>query len=98
MDMWNRLIGHILRNCTKSQRLPSIFLNLRDELLEWDRIYNTVRPHQALDYLTPLKFLEQWEENQRKEVACHYVLDEYKYLTSKNSCTDISSIIRVTYG
>lgn len=40
---------------------------LRQELLEWETIYNTVRPHQALDYLTPLKFLEQ----QRKEVGCH---------------------------
>jgi transposase InsO family protein len=24
---------------------------------EWERTYNTVRPHQALDYLTPLEFL-----------------------------------------
>jgi len=27
------------------------------------RTYDTVRPHQALDYLTPFKFLEQWKEN-----------------------------------
>ena len=40
---------------------------LREELLEWKRVYNTVRPHQALGYVTPLKFLEQWGENQRKE-------------------------------
>ncbi len=40
---------------------------LREELLEWERVYNTVRPHQALGYLTPLKFLEK----QRKEVGCH---------------------------
>jgi len=40
---------------------------LGEELLEWERIYNTVRPHQALGYLTPLKFLEK----QRKEVGCH---------------------------
>jgi transposase InsO family protein len=40
---------------------------LSRELLEWERIYNTVRPHQALGYLTPLKFLEK----QRKEVGCH---------------------------
>jgi len=44
---------------------------LRAELLEWERVYNTVRPHQALDYLTPLKFLERWKENKRKEVMCH---------------------------
>ncbi len=35
---------------------------LKDELLEWEGVYNTVRPHQALGYLTPLKFLEQWKE------------------------------------
>jgi len=44
---------------------------LRVELSNWERIYNTVRPHQALDYLTPLNFLEQWKERQRKEVMCH---------------------------
>ena len=44
---------------------------LKDELLEWEGVYNTVRPHQALGYLTPLKFLEQRKENQRKEVMCH---------------------------
>jgi len=40
---------------------------LRQELLEWETTYNTVRPHQALGYLTPLRFLEQ----ERKEVRCH---------------------------
>ena len=40
---------------------------LKDELLEWEGVYNTVRPHQALGYVTPLKFLEQRKENQRKE-------------------------------
>ena len=40
---------------------------LKDELLEWEGIYNTVRPHQALGYLTPLKFLEEWKEYSGKE-------------------------------
>jgi transposase InsO family protein len=44
---------------------------LRTELLEWERVYNTVRPHQALDYLTPLRFLQQWKENKREEARCH---------------------------
>ena len=44
---------------------------LRDKLLEWEQVYNTVRPHQALDYLTPLKFLEQRKDYKRKEVMCH---------------------------
>ena len=40
---------------------------LREKLLKWEHIYNTIRPHQALGYLTPLRFLEQ----KRKEVRCH---------------------------
>jgi transposase InsO family protein len=44
---------------------------LRDELLEWEEVYNTIRPHQALGYVTPLKFLEQRKYYERKEVMCH---------------------------
>lgn len=32
---------------------------LNRELREWERTYNTVRPHQALGYLTPSQFLQQ---------------------------------------
>jgi transposase InsO family protein len=39
---------------------------LNRELRQWERIYNTVRPHQALGYLTPLQFLRQ-SSSQRKE-------------------------------
>src|ERR1700731_2071767 len=39
---------------------------LNRELRHWEKIYNTVRPHQALGYLTPLQFLRlnssQWKE------------------------------------
>jgi putative transposase len=39
------------------------------ELAAWERIYNTVRPHQALGYLTPKQFLDRWnQEHARKEV------------------------------
>jgi putative transposase len=31
--------------------------DLRSDLLKWETVYNTVRPHQALKYLTPAKFL-----------------------------------------
>ena len=34
-------------------------------LLAWEQRYNTYRPHQALGYLTPLQFLQQY--HQRKE-------------------------------
>lgn len=41
--------------------------DLEKELVEWEHIYNTVRPHQALGYLTPMEFLEL----KREEVRCH---------------------------
>jgi putative transposase len=39
---------------------------LNRELRQWEKIYNTVRPHQALGYLTPLQFLQR-ASPQRKE-------------------------------
>src|SRR2546427_3147140 len=39
---------------------------LNRELRHWEKIYNTVRPHQALGYLTPLQFL-RLNSSQRKE-------------------------------
>jgi putative transposase len=39
---------------------------LNRELRHWERTYNTVRPHQALGYLTPSQFLQQLL-SQRKE-------------------------------
>ena len=33
--------------------------DLNRELRQWEKIYNTVRPHQSLGYLTPLQFLQQ---------------------------------------
>ena len=32
----------------------------RRALLRWERTYNTIRPHQALGYLTPAEYLEGW--------------------------------------
>lgn len=39
---------------------------LNRELRQWEKIYNTVRPHQALGYLTPLQFL-RLHPSQRKD-------------------------------
>jgi transposase InsO family protein len=36
-----------------------ITTELNQELLQWEKTYNTIRPHQALGYLTPLQFLQQ---------------------------------------
>jgi len=40
---------------------------LNRALLKWEKVYNTVRPHQALEYLTPQEFLEHYRQNKRKE-------------------------------
>jgi len=37
---------------------------LNRALLEWEKIYNTVRPYQALGYLTPPEFLEQYQQKE----------------------------------
>jgi len=44
---------------------------LNRALLEWETVYNTIRPHQALGYLTPKEFLECYQQDQRKGVMCH---------------------------
>ncbi|MBF8267183.1 MAG: Integrase catalytic region [Dehalococcoidia bacterium] len=43
---------------------------LNKELLAWEHTYNTIRPHQALAYLTPHQFVPQWQ-HQGKESKCH---------------------------
>ena len=43
---------------------------LNQELQAWEHIYNTVRPHQALGYLTPHQFVTRWQ-HQWKEAKCH---------------------------
>jgi transposase InsO family protein len=44
---------------------------LNPALMQWERVYNSIRPHQALDYLTPKAFLDRYQLNQKKEVMCH---------------------------
>lgn len=39
---------------------------LNRELRQWENIYNTVRPHQALGYLTPRQFLLQFSSQQKE--------------------------------
>jgi putative transposase len=38
--------------------------SMRRELREWEEVYNTVRPHQALRYLTPLEYVNIWKAKQ----------------------------------
>ena len=50
---------------------PADLGGLGTALLRWNRVYETVRPHQALGYLTPDEFYERWvdEQRQRKEAV-----------------------------
>ncbi len=43
---------------------------LNQQLLAWEHTYNTIRPHQALGYLTPRQFLTKWQL-QKEEAKCH---------------------------
>jgi len=38
---------------------------LNRALLKWEEVYNTIRPHQALGYLTPRQFLEQYQQKKK---------------------------------
>ena len=44
--------------CTEAE--PTVAA-LRKELRVWEVVYNTVRPHQALGYLTPLEAVQAWQ-------------------------------------
>ena len=43
---------------------------LNRALRNWETVYNTVRPHQSLGYLTPLQFLRQ-NHNLKEDLVCH---------------------------
>jgi len=52
------------------QDLPADLGGLQTALLAWNRAYESVRPHQALGYLTPDQFYQNWLNNhQRKEAV-----------------------------
>lgn len=44
-------------------------LTLRPALRNWERIYNTVRPHQALGSLTPQQFLLDYRQRKENQVS-----------------------------
>jgi len=72
-----KLNGHVERaNRTHTEEFYEVtpcslqITELNQELLDWERIYNTVRPHQALGYRTPHEFLtHRASPSQLKE--CH---------------------------
>jgi len=73
-----KLNGHVERaHLTHTEEFYEVtdssfnIAELDSDLLAWEHIYNTVRPHQALNYLTPLEFLQCYNKNHGKEVMCH---------------------------
>jgi hypothetical protein len=59
----------------------------KTKLLDWERRYNEVRPHQALGYLTPLEFYRLWKEDPEAAHAIvrkwqAYLLNQRKRLAS----------------
>lgn len=70
------LNGHIERsNRTHREEfyeVADVDLNLEGhnrQLEEWAYTYNYIRPHQALDYLTPYEYYRQWKKNRSRK--CH---------------------------
>lgn len=39
---------------------------MRKDLRGWEHTYNTIRPHQALGYLTPLEYVTLWKQQQNQ--------------------------------
>jgi putative transposase len=46
---------------------------LRLDLLNWEAVYNTVRPHQSLGYLTPQEYITQWRSRRAGKEVVHSI-------------------------
>ena len=73
----HKLNGHVERaHRTHTEELYEItrahfaLALLKAELRTWEHTYHTVRPHQALGYLTPAEFLARSQPH-RREQKCH---------------------------
>lgn len=74
-----KLNGHVERsNRTHREEfyeITEIELSLADhnrQLEKWEHIYNYIRPHQELDYLTPDEYYQQYLKNNRGNVSLTY--------------------------
>jgi Integrase core domain len=56
-QMLNAMLAHTRGAADRFLAALRSRVSLNREARAWERIYNTVRPHQALGYLTPLEFL-----------------------------------------
>ena len=74
-----KLNGHVERaNRTHREEfyeVEEIELKLEDhnkQLEKWEYVYNHIRPHQSLDYLTPYEYYQQWLLNHINNVSLTY--------------------------
>jgi len=51
------------REFYQRQNIYPSFKGQEQALKKWEHIYNFVRPHQALNYLTPMEFFHLWKKN-----------------------------------
>ncbi len=42
---------------------------MRQDLRRWEKVYNTIRPHQALAYLTPLEYVTRWKQQHNQPTS-----------------------------
>ena len=63
-------------------------LVLNRQLLAWERTYNTIRPHQALGYATPLEFLQRLRKSKPKTKSAtrSYLINTFKPLLDCKLC------------
>lgn len=64
------------------QNLYKDFEKQKEALRKWEHIYNFKRPHQALGYLTPMKFYELWKESPKK---AYEITDKWQVYLKKQS-------------
>jgi transposase InsO family protein len=46
---------------------------LRPDLLHWEHVYNTIRPHKSLGYLTPQEYITQWRSERAGKEVVHSI-------------------------
>jgi len=54
--------------------------DLAPKLLQWERLYNTVRPHHGIWLLTPLELLQRYHPNSIRPGDCHQGSEPIHYL------------------
>lgn len=64
VERTNRTYRDEFYDCSTATPTVSGF---KGDLLRWEHTYNHIRPHQALNYLTPAEFLAHWATNQPQE-------------------------------